>query len=243
MTSSLVAASCSGLFEDRASSASPSKTVSGLRSSCEASDTNCFCRVAPWSRRSNIEFSVAARRSISSLVPGRSRRSCSVSVLMRAALRVMASTGRNTRPVSNQIRRPKKTASAGITSHSTERTWSTLRSMTTDVVSAETTKVSPLAATASIDSISKSWLSTMTTSGNASIVMMKSSSKKSGNSSRAARSNSNASNSPTDNCVEFTYWPSSVSTMNSVPSVPAGSCSARGSTPSVIRSAIEASVA
>ena len=74
-------------------------TPSGLRSSCDASDTNCRCFCADVSSRSSIAFMVRASRPTSSSVSGSgTRRSIVVPVIDSASWRI-ASTGFSARPV------------------------------------------------------------------------------------------------------------------------------------------------
>ena len=99
----------------------------GLRSSCDASDTNWRCFCADVSSRSSIAFIVRASRPTSSSVSGSgTRRSIVAPVIDSASLRI-ASTGLSARPVKYHAASATSRIMSGTTISSTSVTESVVR--------------------------------------------------------------------------------------------------------------------
>ncbi len=96
--------------------------ASGLRSSCDASDTNCRCFCDDTSRRASIAFIVRARRPTSSSVSGSGTRRCIVVPVISSARSRMASTGRSARPVKYQVANAISATRSGTAISSASRT-------------------------------------------------------------------------------------------------------------------------
>ena len=71
------------------------RIASGVRSSCEASETNARSRLNATSSRASISFSVRPSRPISSLAGGTGSRSLVPAAVTAAAWRRIRSTGRS----------------------------------------------------------------------------------------------------------------------------------------------------
>ncbi len=96
--------------------------ATGLRSSCEASDTNWRWRVDAASSRSSMAFIVWASRPISSSVSGVGTRRWIVAPPMAATSARIASTGRNARPTRYHATAATAATSSGTPTH---RPWRT----------------------------------------------------------------------------------------------------------------------
>jgi hypothetical protein len=136
----------------RQSAASPSMSATstsvrmlatGLRSSCEASDTNWRWRRADCSSRASMAFIVRARRPISSPEAGSGTRRCMVAPPMASTSARMASTGRSARPTSAHATPATSRTSPGSPHHSARRTASTLRATSSTGVAAHTVSSPP----------------------------------------------------------------------------------------------------
>ena len=93
-------------------------TATGVRSSCEASDTSRRFVVDAVSRRASIPFIVDASSAISSPDAGTGTRSCSDRDPIAATRDVTACTGRSARPASSQASPATSATSAGPATHS-----------------------------------------------------------------------------------------------------------------------------
>ena len=91
--------------------------ASGLRSSCDASDTNCRCRCDDCSSRSSIAFIVCASRPTSSSVPGSGTRRWMVEPVIDAAWSRIASTGRSARPAKYHTANATRSTRSGTAIH------------------------------------------------------------------------------------------------------------------------------
>ena len=91
----------SGSGDRRATSSSARITATGVRSSCEASDTSRRLDVVADSSRPSIPFIVRASSAISSADAGSGTRSCSEWEVIAATRDVTACTGRRARPASS----------------------------------------------------------------------------------------------------------------------------------------------
>ncbi len=100
----------------------------GLRSSCDASDTNWRCLRDDVSSRSSIAFMVRASRPTSSSVSGSGTRRSMVAPVIASASWRIASTGLSARPVKYQAASATRTIIAGTAISRTSVTESTVRS-------------------------------------------------------------------------------------------------------------------
>ena len=96
-------------------------TVTGVRSSCEASDTSRRLVDVADSSRPSIPFIVRASSAISSCDDGTGTRSCSELEPIAATRDVTAWTGRSARPASSQASPATSATSAGPMIHSSRR--------------------------------------------------------------------------------------------------------------------------
>ena len=118
--------------------------MSGLRNSCDASDTNCRCRCDDWSSRSSIAFIVRARRPTSSSVSGSGTRRWMVEPVISSASVRIASTGRSARPVKYQTANPTSSTSRGTaTNRMSLRLSTVLLTSSSDRCATSTTSPTP----------------------------------------------------------------------------------------------------